>query len=158
MSRRSDERGTRMNTRRFAVIAVAASLLAASTLSAAQNTATTSASAKANIISPITIVKVVGADLNFGDVVPGGTVGTVVVTPAAARTSTGGVSLGNAAAVTAAAFNIGGANNATYTITLPASSVNITSGANTMTVDTFTSTPVTTGTLSATGTQTLNVG
>jgi hypothetical protein len=147
-----------MNIKRFAVITVATSLLAASSLSAAQNSATTSANAKANIISPISIVKVVGADLNFGDVVPGGTAGTVVVTPAAARTSTGGVSLGNAAAVTAAAFTVGGANNATYTITLPAGPTTVTAGANTMTVDTFTSNPSGTGLLSGTGTQTLNVG
>jgi hypothetical protein len=147
-----------MNIKRFAVITVAASLLAASSLSAAQNSATTSANAKANIISPISIVKVVGADLNFGDVVPGGTAGTVVVTPAAARTSAGGVSLGNAAAVTAAAFTVGGANNAAYTITLPAAAVTITGPTSTMTVDTFTSNPSGTGTIGAGGTQALNVG
>jgi hypothetical protein len=135
-----------------------AALTLASTLSAAQNSATASASAKANIISPITLTKVVGADLNFGDVVPGATAGTVVVTPAAVRTSTGGVSLGNGATVAAAAFTVGGANNATYSITLPAGPVTITGPTSTMTVDTFTSNPSGTGTIGATGTQLLNVG
>jgi hypothetical protein len=147
-----------MNISRFAVVTVAASLLAASSLSAAQNSATASANAKANIISPITIVKVVGADLNFGDVVPGATAGTVVVDPAAARTSTGGVALGNGAAVAAAAFTVGGGNNATYTITLPTSAVTITGPTSTMTVSNFTSNPSGTGTIGAAGTQALNVG
>ena len=142
---------------RFALTTVAA-LTLVSTASAAQNSAQTSATAKANIISPITLTKVVGADLNFGDVVPGGTAGTVVVDSAAARTSTGGVSLGNGAAVAAAAFTVGGANNATYTITLPGAPITVTSGANTMTVTGFTSSPAATGTLSATGTGALTVG
>jgi hypothetical protein len=142
---------------RFALV-TAAALTLASTLSAAQNSATTTASAKANIISPITLVKVVGADLNFGDVVPGAVAGTVTVDPASARTSGGGVSLGNGAAVSAAAFTVGGAGSATYSITLPGSAVTITSGANNMTVTGFTSSPSLTGTLSAGGTQTLSVG
>jgi hypothetical protein len=147
-----------MTIKRFAVLTAGVSLLAASSLSAAANSATTSASAKANIISPITITKVVAADLNFGDVVPGATAGTVVVDPAAARTSTGGVSLGNGAAVAAAAFTVGGANNATYVITLPVAPITITGPTSTMTVSNFTSNPSGTGTIGATGTQALNVG
>ena len=146
-----------MNIKRFAVVTVAASLLAASSLSAAQNTATTTANAKANIISPISLTQVAGADLNFGDVVPGAAAGTVVVTPGAARTSTGGVALGSGGLVAAAAFTVGGGNNATYAITLPVSAA-ITFGANTMTVNTFTSSPSTTGVLSNTGSQALTVG
>ncbi|HBC79095.1 MAG TPA: hypothetical protein DCZ51_10735, partial [Bacteroidales bacterium] len=43
-------------------------------------------------------------------------------------------------------------------ITLPAAATTITSGANTMTVDTWTSSPSGTGTLSAGGSQALTVG
>ncbi|HAL81406.1 MAG TPA: hypothetical protein DCO83_03545, partial [Mucilaginibacter sp.] len=86
-----------------------------------------------------------------------GTAGTVVSDPASTRTSTGGVTLPvNAGTVTAASFTVTGSEAYTYSITLPGS-VTITYGANTMTVNTFTSSPATTGTLTA-GTQTLNVG
>ena len=141
---------------RFALTTLAA-LTLVSTVNAAgtQNSATTSASAKANIITQISILKTV--DLNFGDVVPSAAAGTVVVDPTGARTSTLGVSLGNATGVAAAAFTVGGAPSATYTISLPTTPVTINSGANSMTVTNFTSNPSGTGTLSA-GTQTLNVG
>ena len=145
-----------MNSIKRFTLSAAATLMVAGSLSAAQNSATTSANATARIISPITLTKV--TDLNFGDVVPSGVAGTVTVTPAALRTSAGGASLGNGAAVTAASFTVGGQGSATYTITLPAAAVTLTSGANTMTVDTFTSNPSGTGALSAGGSQTLNVG
>jgi hypothetical protein len=135
-----------------------AALALASTLSAAQNTATATANAKANIITPITLVQVAGADLNFGDVIPGAAIGTVTVSPTSVRTSGGGVALGNAAGVGAAGFTVGGANNATYAITLPSTAVTISSGANSMTVTGLTSSPALTGTLSATGSQALTVG
>ena len=60
--------------------------------------------------------------------------------------------------VTAAHFNVTGANNFTYTITLPAVATTVTSGGNTMTVNAFTSTPSGTGTLSGAGAQTIDVG
>ena len=142
-------------TSRFALTALAA-LTLASTVSAAQNSATTSANANARIIAPITLVKTV--DLNFGDVVPGASIGTVVVAPGGARTSAGGATLGSATGVTAAAFTVGGLANATYSITLPAAPITITGPTSTMTVDTFTSSPTPTGTIGAGGTQTLNVG
>jgi hypothetical protein len=119
------------------------------------NTATASANAAARIVSPIAIAKT--TDLNFGDVVAGGAAGTVVVTPAGARGAGGGATLGSGAAVTAAAFNVTGQANATYAITLPGSAT-VTSGVNTMTVNTFTSNPTPTGTLSAGGSQALAVG
>lgn len=120
----------------------------------AQSTA--SASASATIISPISITKTL--DLDFGNVAASGAAGTVVITPAGTRSTTGGVSLPViAGTVTSASFNVAGQGNYTYAITLPASVV-ISSGANNMTVDAFTSTPTATGTLSAGGTQTVNVG
>jgi uncharacterized protein DUF4402 len=73
------------------------------------------------------------------------------------RTPGGGASLGSGAAVTAAAFTVSGQGSATYAITLPASAT-VTSGANTMTVNGFTSNPAGTGTLSGAGSQNLLVG
>ncbi len=122
---------------------------------AQSNSASTSASATARIVTPIAIAKV--TDLNFGDVVSSGAAGTVIVTPAGVRSAGGGATLGNGGSVAAASFTVSGQGSATYAITLPASAT-VTSGANNMTVDTFTSNPSGTGALSAGGSQTLNVG
>lgn len=117
--------------------------------------ATATATAAATIVTPISIAKT--TDMNFGNVATNGLVGTVVLTPESTRTFTGGVTLPAAAGtVTAAAFTVTGSGSYTYAITLP-SSVTITSGSDTMIVDTFTSTPSATGTLTA-GTQNITVG
>lgn len=133
-------------------------VLAAATASAQQNAATTSANASANIVTAISISKT--ADLDFGDIVTGGTTGTVVLTAGASpsRTSTGGTTLANSVTVGDAVFTVSGQAASTYAITLPSSPVTLTSGGNTMTVDTFTSSPTPTGTLSGGGTETLYVG
>jgi len=130
-------------------------LVAFSISSYAQVSAT--ATASATIVTPIAIAKTV--DMDFGNVAVSATPGTVVLTPAGARSVTGGVSLpATTGTVTAASFDITGEANFTYSITLPAAATTITSGANTMDVDTWTSTPTPTGTLDGTGAQTLTVG
>lgn len=118
---------------------------------------TASATATATIVTPISIVKDV--DMNFGNVaVQSTTAGTVVLAPAGTRTRTGGVTLPTTAGtVTAASFTVSGTSGYTYAITLPSTALTITSGANTMTVNTFTSDPSGTGTLTA-GEQVVNVG
>ena len=133
----------------------ALSVIAFSSTSFAQATAT--ATATATIVTPISITKTV--DMNFGNVaVQTGTGGTVIMTPAGVRSTTGGVTLpAVVGTVTAASFTVNGQGTYTYAITLPSSAVTLTNGANTMTADTFTSTPSGTGALTA-GTQTLNVG
>ncbi len=132
--------------------------MAVATAFAQQNAATTSANASANIVTAISISKT--ADLDFGDIVTGGTTGTVLLTASAtpARSSTGGTTLANSTTVGDAVFTVSGQGSSTYAITLPSSPVTLTSGANSMTVDTFTSSPNATGTLSGGGTQTLYVG
>ena len=121
----------------------------------AQSTA--SATASATIISPISITKTV--DLDFGNVAASGAAGTVVISPAGVRSTTGGVSLPViTGTVTSASFDVAGQANYTYAITLPAAAITISSGANTMSVDAFTSTPTATGTLSGLGAQTVTVG
>jgi len=114
------------------------------------------AETSANIVGPISINKSI--DLSFGNVAVSPTVaGTVVLDPASARTQTGGVTLPViTGTVSAAKFTVSGEAGTTYSITLPAS-VLLTNGGNTMTVNAFTSTPTSTGSL-ATGTEDIFVG
>ena len=115
------------------------------------------ATASATIVGPIGITNT--ANMNFGNVAVSAVAGTVVLTPAGVRSTTGGCTLpAITGTVAAGAFNVTGAANYTYAITLPAVATTITSGGNTMTVDTWTSTPSGTGTLGAGGSQALTVG
>ena len=118
---------------------------------------TASATATATIVTPIAITKDV--DMNFGNLAVNASVGTVVITPAGARSATGGVSFlaATPGTITAASFTVTGLAAATYSITLPVGAITISSGANNMTVDTWTSSPTPTGTLTG-GTETLTVG
>jgi hypothetical protein len=114
------------------------------------------ASATATIVAPIAITKTV--DMNFGNVAASVAAGTVVLTPAGTRSATGGVTLpATVGTVSAASFTVTGTAGYTYSITLPGAPTTITSGGNNMTVDTFTSNPTPTGTLTG-GTSTLTVG
>ena len=122
------------------------------------NSASATANAKARIVNQITLAVAGTSELNFGDVVPSSvTLGTVSLTPAGIRAAAGGVTLGSSTAVGVPTFNVGGQANATYAITLPAGASTLTSGANTMTVDTFTGSKAT-GTLSAGGADSFTVG
>ena len=137
---------------RFLTLAIV--MLASTVSTFAQATAT----ATATIVTPIAIANT--ANMNFGNVAAGAALGTVVLTPAGARSVTGGVTLpAITGTVTAASFNVTGQANFTYAITLPAGATTIDDGGgNTMTVDTWTSNPTPTGTLSAGGAETLTVG
>ncbi len=129
-------------------------MISFSAITYAQVSAT--ATASATIVSPIAISKTV--DMNFGNVAASGTAGTVVLTPAGGRSTTGGVTLPvTAGTVTAASFTVTGTPDYTYAITLPAAALTITSGGPSMTVSNWTSTPTPTGTLTG-GTSTLTVG
>jgi len=139
------------------IVIMGAALIGFTTAANAQ--ATASATATAVILSPITITKTV--DMHFGNVAVAATGGTVVLDPQGNRTTTGGVTLPAVAGTPAAAsFIVSGEPNYTYDIFLPTTPLTITSGANSMTVDNFTSNPATTGTLSAgtPGSQQLDVG
>jgi hypothetical protein len=118
---------------------------------------TATATASATILAPISLTKTV--DMNFGNLAVNNTPGTIVLTPASARTATGGVTFlpSNAGTITAASFDVVGLADATYSITLPAGATTISNGINDMTVDNWTSDPTPTGTLTG-GTQVLNVG
>jgi len=118
---------------------------------------TATATASATILAPIALTKTV--DMNFGNLAVNATPGTIELSPASARTATGGVTFlpSNAGTITAASFEVVGLADATYSITLPAAATIISNGVTDMTVDNWTSDPTPTGTLTG-GTQTLNVG
>ena len=114
------------------------------------------ATASSIIIKPISINKTV--DMNFGNVAVNANAGTVVLSYEGTRTASGGVTLPATSGTFAAAeFTIAGAENYTYSITLPSTPTTVTSGTDNMTVTAFTSNPDGTGTLTG-GTQTLKVG
>ena len=137
------------------IFAIALVVLGFATTSFAQVSAT--ATATGTIITPISITN--AGNMNFGNVAVSATAGTVILAPASTRTITGGVTLPAVPGTVAAAhFAVTGTPNYTYAITLPSTATTVTSGANTMTVTAFTSNPGTTGTLSAAGTQTIDVG
>jgi len=139
------------------LFAIAIVILGFSATSFAQVDAT--ATASATIITPIAINKTV--DLNFGNISVSATGGTVILAPslAGARSTTGGVTLPTVTGTfTAAKFVVTGLGNSTYSISLPAAPISLSDGAShTMAVGTFTSTPSTTGALTA-GTQDVYVG
>src|SRR5690606_23742474 len=141
------------STLKFAACAVF--LLACGVKANAQSSA--SATATATIVTPITISKI--SDMNFGNVAVQATAGgTVVMTPAGARSATAGVTLpGTAGTVSAASFTVNGQSGYTYTISLPAAVTITDAASNNMTVNNFTSTPTPTGTLTG-GTENLLVG
>jgi hypothetical protein len=120
--------------------------------------ASATATSTATIITPIAISKTV--DMNFGNAAVTSSLGTVVLVPAGTRSATGGVTLplGTPGTITAASFAVTGQANFTYSITLPGSATTLTSGGNTMTCDTWSSSPSATGLLDGTGAQTLTVG
>ena len=138
---------------KFFALAIVMVSFAASTFAQVSATAT----ASATIVAPIAITKTV--DMNFGNAAVNASLGTILLTPASTRSATGGVTFltGTPGTVTAASFTVTGLAAATYSITLPGAATTVTSGANTMTVDNWTSTPTPTGTLAG-GTQTLTVG
>lgn len=138
----------------IATLALLAGLAQAGTAFAA----TASGTASAEIVSAIAISST--ATLNFGQIAPSGTAGTVSVSTAGVRSSAGGVTLGNQVTVAAATFAVTGAPNNLYTVVLPADgTITLTSGGSpAMAVDGFVSDPASPGTLNGGGSDTLRVG
>jgi hypothetical protein len=122
----------------------------------AQNTATDNAETSATIIAPISISKSV--DLDFGKIVRSSTEGTVVVTPAGARSFGGGaVIFLNDVNFSAAEFEILGEADATYSITVNNATFNVEGPGDPMVINTIVTSP-TTGALDNLGEQTIKVG
>lgn len=140
---------------KLAALAVA---LTAGMASAQQSTASASADASAEVVAAIGITRDASGNMNFGKLVAGATAGTVILTPAGARSATGGTTLGNSTGVSAAKFTVTGNAGSTFAITLPSTSFNVVNGTATMSVGTFTSSPATTGTIGTGGSVPLTVG
>jgi hypothetical protein len=106
-------------------------------------------------INPIAIINT--QPLAFGKFAAGSG-GSVTVSAAGVRSAGSGVVLVSSVS-SAAQFSVSGDPNLTYSITLPANgAVVLSSGANTMALSNFSSSPSPAGQLSAGGTQTLTVG
>jgi hypothetical protein len=106
-------------------------------------------------INPIAITNT--QPLAFGKFAAGSG-GSVTVSAAGVRSAGSGVVLVSSVS-SAAQFSVSGDPNLTYSITLPANgAVVLSSGANTMALSNFSSSPSPAGQLSAGGTQTLTVG
>lgn len=99
-------------------------------------------------------------DMNFGTIAISTSTGTVILSTFGSRTATGGVFLPSfTGTVTAAQFTVSGEPNYTYAITLPAAFTLYESGVGpeSMIVNSFTSIPSATGSLTA-GTETVLIG
>lgn len=136
-------------------IALTLLVLSSATYSFAQ----CSRNANHTIIEPISIEWV--GNMNLGNVTVSSKVaGTVLLTPAGTCKARGSARLRLHAAngtVTAACVSVNGLGNSTYSITLP-TTVTLTSGANTIMANAFTSNPATSGLIAAGGSQVLSVG
>ncbi|BAX80063.1 DUF4402 domain-containing protein [Labilibaculum antarcticum] len=145
------------------VFAIAIMMFGFATSSFAQAERSAAATASATIVQPISILQT--DDMNFGNVAVQSTAGTVILSPSAVRSTTGGVTIPTvgSGAEQAAAFTVTGEGAYTYVITLPTADYTISDGAeNNMTVNAFTCNGVDTegvwtGTL-ASGTFALTVG
>jgi hypothetical protein len=127
----------------------------------AQATENTAAAAK--IVTPLSITET--SSLHFGTLaILAGSPGTCVLSTQGIRTQTGGVNLSvQAPTASNAAYNVSGAINTTYGITLP-STITVTSGAANMTINSLLARTASagvnglTGTLSASGTDNFTIG
>ena len=144
---RAGECGT--PTRRL-IVRVCATIVLAACLVSGLATGIRDAAA---VVSGVTWQRDLAFGLAAGDV---GLPGTVVISPAGAKTVTGGATdLGGADG--AARFRVSGTKNTSYSCTLPGS-ILVTSGANSATVDTFTTSPGLTGNLGPSGKVTIDIG
>jgi len=129
-------------------------LVAVAATANAQVTGT--ATGSATIITPIAIAN--AGNMNFGSIAVSTAPGTVVLSTAAARTASGGVTLpAVTGSVTTAKFTVTGLSASTYSISLPSSYIISDGASHNMTVNNFVSDPSGTGALTG-GTQTINVG
>jgi Mat/Ecp fimbriae major subunit len=126
-----------MKAQRFNIVRIAgalalAGLVSGQAMAAGANEATAAASAK--IVQPITVNRLSG-EMDFGNVIPGATAGTVVWS-FSGLSATGGVNLTGTNAPLAL-FQVGGEVGLTYTLTLPPSITIANGSGGQMTVNSF---------------------
>ena len=108
-------------------------------------------------VNPISLA--LNQNLAFGSVATSVAAGTVSISTVGFRSTTGGVFPIMAPTFNAGQCTVSGTASATYTITSPVgATANLTSGANTLAVDTFQTLPATPGTIGAVGSQALLIG
>ncbi|RKZ56243.1 MAG: hypothetical protein DRQ44_16905 [Gammaproteobacteria bacterium] len=118
--------------------------------------ATATATATAKITSNMTVRTV--TSMFFGELSSSAEAGTLALSPAGVRTTTGGVTVNSTVAGTPAAFDVQGDPNATYSVSFPAAVIMTNGSPNTMVIEKFISSPEATGVLDTSGQQTLFVG
>lgn len=126
----------------------------------AQFTANDDGTARARIVTPISITNV--DELDFGSIMTN-VAGTVIVDPDASGTLNVSSTLSPGSATASAQFDVAGSPNATYTVTLPGAltlTPELGSAVNTtvITVDPFSSNVNSGGKLSDVGTETIYIG
>jgi len=149
---------------RYMPIAIcSALLLGTAQFASAQKSVSSSAFGRADIVAGLTITK--SHDLLFGQIVADSVGGIVTIGTTGARSTTGPALIAQSGVQYStfhqASFAITGTAGFVYTIGLPSLPVTLTgsgTGSPTMTIQDFTSSPETTGTLDLTGASTLNVG
>lgn len=122
--------------RTLAALAAITAVAVATPALAEGDTASTTGTAAATVVQPITLSK--SGDLNFGVVTPNGGAAVVTISTEGARSGPTDVLVGGGT-TSAAAFAVGGDADRAFTFTLPAGSATLTSGADTLTVDNWTS-------------------
>jgi len=136
------------------ILAATMAALSTGLYSAAASAASVTANASANVITPLTIAE--GSGMDFGDVSVGTAGGTVILDTTGGRSVTGDAEAVTGGTEAAGVYNVTGLGTKAYSISFPASAL-ISSGGNTMTVNTFThdagATPALTG-----GLDSFNVG
>lgn len=133
----------------LAVAAIAVALSAGSKAMAADASGT----ANATMVAPISMAAT--SAMEFASLAATTTAGTVVLSTAGARSGTD-VDVLSGGSPAAAVFTVSGANNATYSLTLPSTPQTLTSGGDTMTLTAFTEDS--TETLNGSGSEAFNVG
>jgi hypothetical protein len=118
--------------------------------------ATASTTVDAYIVTTIRLVAQNG--IVFGDIGASSVPGTVTINIDGSRISTGGATINSNTTGTPATFEVSGAPNALYSITLPTSVVITSSSGDSMTVENFFSDPPNQGQLDLSGRQNFNVG
>lgn len=136
---------------------VATAILAIAGNSVFSQGVTASANAEGNIVNPIQISTVL--DMNFGNIAVGISGGTVILSPLGVRSTSGDVILPSiTGTVQGAKFLVTGETGYTYSITLPLISMDIYNPSlDVMTIDSWTSSPSGTGTLTG-GSEFLYIG
>lgn len=135
------------------LFAIAIVILGFSATSFAQSSAT--ATATATLITPISITKT--TDMNFGTIAASATAGTVALGYNDVATPSGGTTLvAGGDARKAAEFQVTGQNSSSFSISCPTSLI-LTSGGNTLTVNAISPDSGITSNLSATGSKTIKV-